>query len=127
MNIVVRRLTQMNINQMRINMNTKLESGTKVPMYVLQPIPRKDRKETKFGKLVIYGWKKTMGLVMQENNDKVWLKPDDRPYSMTLKRKHCGFDVPSDSDGYIYVQDLEKGHPLYLEAGLRDPEEVREK
>ena len=112
---------------MRINMNTKLESGTKVPMYVLQPIPRKDRKETKFGKLVIYGWKKTMGLVMQENNDKVWLKPDDRPYSMTLKRKHCGFDVPSDSDGYIYLQDLEKGHPLFLEAGLKDPDEIEKK
>ena len=112
---------------MRINMNTKLESGTKVPMYVLQPIPRKDRKETRFGKVVIYGWKKTMGLVLSENKGKVWLKPDDRPYQMTLQKKHVGFDVPSDSDGYIYLQDLEKGHPLYLEAGLKDPEEVEKK
>jgi len=105
-------------------MNTKLRHGTKVPMYVLQPIPRKDRKEGFNGPLVIYGWKKTLGLVMQENNDKVWLKPDDRPYTMTLKKKHVGFDVDSDSDGYIYLEDLEKGHPLWLLPGLKDPDEV---
>jgi len=43
---------------------------------------------------------------------------------MTLKKKHVGFDVDSDSDGYIYLEDLEKGHPLWLLPGLKDPDEV---
>tara|TARA_Y100000385_G_scaffold173644_1_gene179676 strand:+ start:1094 stop:1441 length:348 start_codon:yes stop_codon:yes gene_type:complete len=109
-----------------MNMKNKYENGKRCWMYVLQPIPRKDRKMGHRGPLVIYGWKKTMGTVLQNSPYKgfCWMKPDDRAYTMTTKYKWLGDDHPADEDGYIYLEDLREGHPLWMLPGLKDPDEL---
>ena len=106
-------------------MNQKFESGDRIVFYNLQPIPRKDGKLCWVDDrpLCIYGYKKVHATVRSHSahNDRLWITPDDRPYEMTLKNlAKCGIAFEEEAEGsapYIYLQDIDKGHPLYFGGG----------
>lgn len=110
----------------------KFKSGDRIVFYNLQTIPRKDGKISWVDDrpLCVFGYKKVHGTVQQTHytNDRLWVKPDDRPYEMTLKDVSRIVDFETEENklesDYVYLQDLKKGDRLYFGGGcipsLRD-------
>ena len=107
----------------------KFESGDRIVFYNLQPIPRKDGKLSWIDDrpLSIFGWKRISGEVRAAHNshDRLWVSCDDRPYMMTIDSVQSQVVYEEEAEGsepYIYLQDIEKGHPLYFGAGCILPD-----
>jgi|TARA_R110000796_G_scaffold100691_2_gene209374 hypothetical protein len=98
------------------------KSGDRVVFYHLQPIPRKDMKLSWIDNrpLSIYGFKRVAATIRQSHpsHNLLWVKPDDRAYIMTVKDHSVVYEEESEgSEEYIYLADIEKGHPLYFGGG----------
>ena len=102
-------------------------NGDRISFYHLQPIPRKDMKTSWIDDrpLSIYGWKRITGEVRQSHasHNRLWVKCDDRAYIMTVKDHSVVYEEESEgSEEYIYLADIEKGHPLYFGGGCILPD-----
>ena len=84
-------------------------NGDRISFYHLQPIPRKD----------------ITGEVRQSHasHNRLWVKCDDRAYIMTITQDNVVFEEEAEgSEMYIYLEDVDKGHPLYFGGGCILPE-----
>ena len=105
-------------------MSMKFNSGDRIVFYNLQPIPRKDMKTSWIDDrpLSIFGWKRVSGEVRASHNshDRLWVRCDDRAYMMTIDSNQSQVvfeEEAEDSEPYIYLEDVDKGHPLYFGGG----------
>ena len=99
-------------------------NGDRIVFYNLQPIPRKDGKLSWIDDrpLTIYGYKKVHAEIRMTHNshNRLWIRPDDRAYHMTIDSTKTGVVFEEEAEGsepYIYLQDIDKGHPLYFGGG----------
>tara|TARA_B100000780_G_C21122505_1_gene454845 strand:- start:3747 stop:4094 length:348 start_codon:yes stop_codon:yes gene_type:complete len=102
-------------------------NGDRISFYHLQPIPRKDNKLSWIDDrpLSIYGWKRITGEVQQSHNshNRLWVSCDDRAYTMTILNENVVFEEEAEgAERYIYLDDVEKGHPLYFGGGCILPD-----
>ena len=90
-------------------------NGDRISFYHLQPIPRKDMKTSWIDNrpLSIYGWKRITGEVRQSHasHNRLWVKDN-----VVFEEEAEG------SEMYIYLEDVDKGHPLYFGGGCILPE-----
>jgi len=107
----------------------KFNSGDRIVFYNLQPIPRKDMKTSWIDDrpLSIFGWKRVSGEVRASHNshDRLWVRCDDRAYMMTIDSNQSQVvfeEEAEDSEPYIYLEDVDKGHPLYFGGGCILPD-----
>ena len=105
-------------------MKANFNYGDRIVFYNLQPIPRKDGKLSWIDDrpLTIFGYKKVNATVegVHNSHNRLWVRCDDRPYHMTIdsiKTAVVFEEEAEDSDPYIYLQDIEEGHPLYFGGG----------
>jgi len=110
-------------------MSMKFNSGDRIVFYNLQPIPRKDMKTSWIDDrpLSIFGWKRVSGEVRASHNshDRLWVRCDDRAYMMTIDSNQSQVvfeEEAEDSEPYIYLEDVDKGHPLYFGGGCILPD-----
>ena len=112
---------------MRTKMKNKFANGDRISFYHLQPIPRKDMKTSWIDDrpLSIYGWKRITGEVRQSHasHNRLWVKCDDRAYIMTITQDNVVFEEEAEgSESLIYLEDVDKGHPLYFGGGCILPD-----
>jgi len=103
------------------------ETGDRIVFYNLQPIPRKDMKTSWIDgrPLSIYGWKRVSGEVQQYHNshNRLWIKCDDRAYTLTITSDNVVHEEEAEgSEPYLYLEDIDKGHPLYFGGGCILPD-----
>jgi hypothetical protein len=112
-------------------MTTKERLGALTPgdhthVWMFQPIPRKDGKKSWVDNqpLSIYGWKKVHSIFEYTYNfmgtPKVNLRPLDRTVGSTpVNGAYVGLDIETfEGTNYLYLEDIEKGHPLYVGGGV---------
>jgi len=103
-----------------------LKPGDHTHVWMFQPIPRKDGKVSWVDNrpLSIYGWKKVPAIFKYKYSymdiPKVQLKPLDRTVgTIPVNGAYVGLEIECFEDTpYVYTQDIEKGHPLYVGGGV---------